>query len=37
MTRLYGFDGSDWVEGALGIEQGLRDFTYRRMKECGLK
>jgi hypothetical protein len=37
MSRLYGFDGSEWVEGALGIERGLRDFTYRRMKECGLK
>ncbi len=37
MTRLYGFDGSEWVEGALGVERGLRDFTYRRMKECGLK
>ncbi len=37
MTRLYGFDGSEWVDGALGIERGLRDFTYRRMKECGLK
>ncbi len=37
MTRLYGFDGSEWVDGALGIERGLRDYTYRRMKECGLK
>lgn len=37
MTRLYGFDGSDWVDGALGIERGLSDFAYRRMKECGLK
>lgn len=37
MTRLYGFDGSEWVEGALGIERTLRDYTYRRMQECGLK
>jgi hypothetical protein len=37
LTRLYGFDGSDWVEGAFGIEGGLRHAAYLHMKECGLR
>ena len=37
LTRLYGFDGRDWVENALGFDASARDLAYARMKECGLQ
>lgn len=37
MTRLYGFDGSRWVKDALGIDLRMRDGSYTRMRECGLR
>lgn len=36
MTRLYGFDGSEWHPGALGFDRDLRDVAYQRMTDCGL-
>lgn len=37
MSRLYGFDGSAWVEGALGFTFSVRELAYERMQECGLR
>jgi hypothetical protein len=37
LTRLYGFDGTEWVEAAFGVDAGLRHASYLHMKECGLK
>ncbi len=37
LTRLYGFDGSAWVENALGFDASMRGHAYARMKECGLR
>jgi len=36
MTRLYGFDGSEWVPGALGMSREMRGYAYDRMRQCGL-
>jgi hypothetical protein len=36
MTRLYGFDGSEWVPGALGVAREMRGYAYDRMHQCGL-
>lgn len=37
MSRLYGFDGSRWVEGALGFDLPMRSVAFERMKGCGLR
>ncbi|MGH0037145.1 MAG: PEGA domain-containing protein [Myxococcota bacterium] len=37
MSRLYGFDGSRWVPGALGFDVRVRDQAYERMRACGLR
>jgi hypothetical protein len=37
MSRLYGFDGSGWVEGALGFTFPAREAAFARMRECGLR
>lgn len=37
LSRLYGFDGSRWVEGALGFDLRVREDAYARMKACGLR
>jgi hypothetical protein len=37
MSRLYGFDGSRWVPGALGFDVRMRDEAYDRMRACGLR
>lgn len=37
MSRLYGFDGSRWVPGALGFDVRVRDQAYERMRDCGLR
>jgi hypothetical protein len=37
LTRLYGFDGSDWVPGALGVHEDMRGYAFARMRECGLR
>ena len=37
LSTLYGFDGSEWVEGALGFAYAVRGYAYGRMKDCGLR
>lgn len=37
MSRNYGFDGSEWIEGALGFSRPIRSAVHARMKECGLR
>ena len=37
MSRLYGFDGSRWVKDALGFDLRVRDDSYERMRQCGLR
>ncbi len=37
MTRYYGFDGSEWHPGALGVARAHRSAVFERMKECGLR
>jgi len=37
LTRLYGFNGSGWVEGSLGVSTRMRDVAYLHMKRCGLR
>ncbi len=37
MSRLYGFDGSRWVPGALGFDVRVREQAYGRMRACGLR
>lgn len=37
MTRFFGFDGSAWVDGALGFDRSVREVAYARMQECGLR
>jgi hypothetical protein len=36
MARNYGFDGSEWIEGALGFSRSIRSAVYAKMLECGL-
>ncbi len=36
MSRLYGFDGSEWHPIALGFARKQRDLAYTRMQACGL-
>jgi hypothetical protein len=36
MSRLYGFDGSEWHPKALGFSRAQRGLAYERMKACGL-
>ncbi len=36
MSRLYGFDGSEWHPIALGFARKQRDLAYIRMQACGL-
>jgi len=36
MSRLYGFDGSEWHPKALGFDRAQRMLAYERMKACGL-
>jgi hypothetical protein len=36
MGRLYGFDGSEWHEAALGFDRSQRVTAYERMQACGL-
>jgi hypothetical protein len=36
MSRLYGFDGSEWHPKALGFAREQRGLAYERMRECGL-
>ena len=37
MARYYGFDGSEWHDGALGFSRQMRGVAYDRMRECGLQ
>ena len=37
MSRNYGFDGSEWIDGALGFSRDIRSAVYAKMLECGLK
>jgi hypothetical protein len=37
LTRFYGFDGSGWRSGALGVSDDARDLAYERMQSCGLR
>jgi len=37
MARYYGFDGSEWHDGALGFSRQMRGVAYDRMLECGLQ
>jgi PEGA domain len=37
MSRLYGFDGSEWHPRALGFSRDQRGLAYERMKDCGLE
>jgi len=37
MAHNYGFDGSEWIEGALGFSRSIRSAVYDKMKECGLR
>ena len=37
MARYYGFDGSEWHNGALGFSRQMRGVAYDRMRECGLQ
>ena len=37
MSRLYGFDGSRWVDHALGFDLRMRGDAYERMVICGLR
>jgi hypothetical protein len=36
MARNYGFDGSEWIDGALGFSRSIRSAVYAKMLECGL-
>lgn len=36
MSRLYGFDGSEWHPKALGFAREQRTLGYERMRSCGL-
>lgn len=36
LSRNYGFDGSEWIEGALGFSREIRSAVYARMQACGL-
>jgi hypothetical protein len=36
LSRNYGFDGSEWIEGALGFSREIRSAAYARMQACGL-
>lgn len=36
LSRNYGFDGSEWIEGALGFSRDIRSAVYARMQACGL-
>jgi hypothetical protein len=37
MAHNYGFDGSEWIDGALGFSRTIRSAVYDKMKECGLR
>lgn len=37
MSRLYGFDGSEWHPNALGFARAQRGLAYERMQACGLE
>jgi len=37
MSRLYGFDGTEWHPNALGFAREQRTAAYQRMKACGLE
>ena len=37
LIKMYGFDGDQWVSGALGVADETRDLTHRRMQSCGLR
>lgn len=37
LSRNYGFDGSEWIEGALGFSREIRSAVYERMQGCGLE
>ncbi|MBW2425125.1 MAG: PEGA domain-containing protein, partial [Deltaproteobacteria bacterium] len=37
LAHNYGFDGSEWIEGALGFSRTIRSAVYDKMKECGLR
>jgi len=37
LSRNYGFDGSEWIEGALGFSREIRSAVYARMQACGLE
>lgn len=37
MARYYGFDGTEWHDGALGFSRQMRGVAYDRMRECGLQ
>ena len=37
LTRFFGFDGSEWKEGALGFDGSVREVAYQRMRECGVR
>jgi len=36
LSRNYGFDGSEWIDGALGFSREIRSAVHARMQECGL-
>jgi hypothetical protein len=36
MSRLYGFDGTEWHPSALGFAREQRSAAYQRMRACGL-
>lgn len=36
MARYFGFDGTEWHPGALGVSRGHRSAVYAKMNDCGL-